>query len=129
MNADAQRRPRVLIVEDEQPLRELVVVTLGGAFDCEEAADGETALERLRAEAPELVLLDAMLPGRTGLDVLREMRADPKLKSVPVVVLSAWQQPQDVDAAFAAGADRFLGKPFRVEELTSLALSLIGRSA
>jgi DNA-binding response OmpR family regulator len=129
MTADGQRRPRVLVVEDEQPLRELVVVTLGDAFDCEEAADGETALERLRAEVPELVLLDAMLPGRTGLDVLREMRADPKLKSVPVVVLSAWQQPQDVDAALAAGADRFLGKPFRVEELASVALALIGRSA
>src|SRR3977135_2206583 len=129
MKIRSQRRPRVLIVEDEQPLRELVAVTLGDAFDCEEAADGEPAVERLRVRVPELVLLDAMLPGRTGLDVLREMRADPKLKAVPVVVLSAWQQPPDVEAALAAGADRFLGKPFRVEELTSVALSLIGRSA
>jgi two-component system phosphate regulon response regulator PhoB len=129
MRIRSKRRPRVLVVEDEQPLRELVVVTLGDAFDCEEAADGDTALERLRARVPELVLLDAMLPGRTGLDVLRAMRADPKLKAVPVVVLSAWQQPQDVDAALAAGADRFLGKPFRVEELTSVALSLIGKTA
>src|SRR4051794_15310171 len=129
MRIRSKRRPRVLVVEDEQPLRELVVVTLGDAFDCEEAADGDTALERLRARVPELVLLDAMLPGRTGLDVLRAMRADPKLKAVPVVVLSAWQQPQDVDAALAAGADRFLGKPFRVEELSSLAHSLIERGS
>jgi DNA-binding response OmpR family regulator len=125
MTSHPRKRPRVLVVEDEQPLRELVVVTLGDEFDCEEAADGDAALQRLRAKAPQLVLLDAMLPGLSGLDVLREMRADPELKRVPVVVLSAWQQPQDVDAALAAGADRFLGKPFRVEELTSLAHSLI----
>lgn len=122
------RRPRVLVVEDEQPLRELVVVTLGDAYECEEVADGDTALERLHARAPDLVLLDAMIPGRSGLDVLREMREDPKLKKVPVVVLSAWQQPQDVDAALEAGADRFLGKPFRVEELSELAESLVGNT-
>jgi DNA-binding response OmpR family regulator len=122
------RRPRVLVVEDEQPLRELVVVTLGDAYECEEVADGDTALERLHAETPDLVLLDAMIPGRSGLDVLREMREDPKLKKVPVVVLSAWQQPQDVDAALEAGADRFLGKPFRVEELSDLAESLVGNT-
>jgi two-component system response regulator MtrA len=126
MTPAAAKRPRVLVVEDEQPLRELVVVTLGDDFDCEEVADGDAALERLRAAPPQLVLLDAMLPGRSGLDVLREMRADPNLKDVPVVVLSAWQQPQDVDAALAAGADRFLGKPFQVEELAAVALELIG---
>lgn len=127
MTARSSKRPRVLVVEDEQPLRELVVVTLGEAYDCEEAADGDTALERLRAQAPDLVVLDAMIPGRSGLDVLREMRAHPKLKKVPVVVLSAWQQPQDIDAALDAGADRFLGKPFRVEELSELAESLVGK--
>lgn len=128
MTPRSSKRPRVLVVEDEQPLRELVVVTLGEAYDCEEAADGDTALERLRAQAPDLVVLDAMIPGRSGLDVLREMRAHPKLKKVPVVVLSAWQQPQDIDAALDAGADRFLGKPFRVEELSELAESLVGKS-
>jgi len=127
MTPRSSKRPRVLVVEDEQPLRELVVVTLGEAYDCEEAADGDTALERLRAQAPDLVVLDAMIPGRSGLDVLREMRAHPKLKKVPVVVLSAWQQPQDIDAALDAGADRFLGKPFRVEELSELAESLVGK--
>src|SRR6476661_6311419 len=126
MTPRSSKRPRVLVVEDEQPLRELVVVTLGEAYDCEAAA-GDTALERLRAQAPDLVVLDAMIPGRSGLDVLREMRAHPKLKKVPVVVLSAWQQPQDIDAALDAGADRFLGKPFRVEELSELAESLVGK--
>ena len=121
-------RPRVLVVEDEQPLRELIVVTLSQEFECDEAADGEAALERLRAARPELVVLDSMLPGRSGIDVLREMRADPKLRDVPVLMLSAWQSSEDVDSAMDAGADSFLGKPFRVEELVSIAHELAERS-
>jgi DNA-binding response OmpR family regulator len=118
----------VLVVEDEQPLRELIVVTLGEEFDCDEAADGEAALERLRAARPELVVLDSMLPGRSGIDVLHEMRADPQLRDVPVLMLSAWQSSEDVDSAMDAGADSFLGKPFRVEELVSVAHELAERS-
>jgi DNA-binding response OmpR family regulator len=120
-------RPRVLIVEDEQPLRELVVVTLSEEFDCDEAADGETALERMRAAPPNLVVLDSMLPGRSGIDVLREMRADPQLRDVPVLVLSAWQSSENVDGAIDAGADSFLGKPFQIEELISVAHDLAER--
>jgi DNA-binding response OmpR family regulator len=120
-------RPRVLVVEDEQPLRELIVVTLSEEFDCEDVADGETALERLRASPPQLLVLDSMLPGRSGIDVLREMRADPRLRDVPVLVLSAWQASEDVDSAMDAGADSFLGKPFRVEELVSVAHELAER--
>ena len=82
-------RPRVLVVEDEQPLRELIVVTLSEEFDCDEAADGEAALERLRAARPELVVLDG---------------------------------------AMDAGANSFLGKPFRVEELVGVAHELAERS-
>jgi DNA-binding response OmpR family regulator len=118
-------RPRVLVVEDEQPLRELVVVTLGEEFECDQAADGEAALERLRAGAPQLVVLDSMLPGRSGLEVLGEMREDPRLRDVPVLMLSAWQSPEDVETAMDAGANAFLGKPFRVEELIRVAQELV----
>jgi DNA-binding response OmpR family regulator len=69
-----------------------------------------------------------MLPGRSGLEILQEMRKEPPLEKVPVVVVSAWQTPKDVAAALAAGADRFLGKPFRVEELASMARALVGRT-
>jgi DNA-binding response OmpR family regulator len=118
----------VLVVEDEQPLRELIALTLGQEFDCDEVADGEAALEQLRAAPPQLVVLDSMLPGRSGIEVLREMRADPKLRDVPVLMLSAWQSSEDVDSAIDAGADSFLGKPFRVEELISIARDLAGRA-
>jgi DNA-binding response OmpR family regulator len=120
-------RPCALVVDDEQPLRELIAVTLGDAFACEEAADGDEALEKKRASPPDLVLLDMMMPGRSGIDVLREMRREPALRRVPVVVVSAWQAPGDVAAALAAGADRFLAKPFRVDELASVARALVER--
>ncbi|HEX6761165.1 MAG TPA: response regulator [Gaiellaceae bacterium] len=120
-------RPRALVVEDEDTLRELIIVTLGEAFACEEATDGDTALELLRASPPDLMLLDVAMPGRSGIDVLREMRADPVLQKVPVCVVSAWQSPGDVAKALEAGADRFLAKPFRVDELASIARSLVER--
>jgi DNA-binding response OmpR family regulator len=122
-----ESRPRVLVVDDEAPLRELLVVTLGDAFECAEAADGETALAMLEEHPPDLVFLDVMLPGLSGIDVLRTMRANPVLGDVAVVVVSAWQGPQDNAAARECGADGFLEKPFRVDELASVARGLVGR--
>jgi DNA-binding response OmpR family regulator len=120
-------RPHVLVVEDEAPLRELIVVTLGDEYDCEEVADGETALAVLEERPPDLVFLDVMLPGIGGIDILRKMRADPRLRDVPVVVVSAWQGAEDVKVALESGADRFVAKPFRVDELASVADELVGR--
>jgi two-component system phosphate regulon response regulator PhoB len=120
-------RPRVLVVDDEAPLRELIVVTLGDAFRSEEAADGEAALALLARDPHDLVFLDVMLPGLSGIDVLRRMRADPALRDVPVVVVSAWQGPEDIAAALESGANGFLEKPFRVDELASFARGLVAR--
>ena len=122
------RRPRILVVDDEPPLRELVVVTLGEAFVCEEVGDGDTALERLGEAEYDLVMLDLMMPGTSGMDVLRKMRKNDGLADVPVVVMSAWQSPEDVASALEAGADRFLPKPFRIDELGSMVRGLVGRS-
>jgi DNA-binding response OmpR family regulator len=122
------RRPRILVVDDEPPLRELVVVTLGDAFICEEVGDGGTALERLGEAEYDLVMLDLMMPGTSGMDVLRKMRTNDGLADVPVIVMSAWQSPQDVASALEAGADRFLAKPFRIDELGSMVRALVGRS-
>jgi CheY-like chemotaxis protein len=68
-----------------------------------------------------------MLPGRSGIEVLREIRADPTLRDVAVVVVSAWQAPENVAEALESGADGFLPKPFRVEELESVASDLVER--
>ena len=122
-------RPKILVVDDEPPLRELVVVTLGDAFLCEEVDNGDEALARLSADHYDLVMLDVMMPGTSGTDVLRTMRADNELRDVPVIVMSAWQSPQDVASALEAGADRFLAKPFRIDELGSMVRGLVSRSA
>jgi DNA-binding response OmpR family regulator len=122
----SQDLPKILVVDDEPPLRELVIVTLGDQYSCDEAVDGDAALERLRKGPYDLVILDVMMPGRSGIDVLREMRSDKALKDVPVVVMSAWQSTQDIDAALAAGANGFLPKPFRVEELDTTVRDVIG---
>jgi DNA-binding response OmpR family regulator len=121
------RRPKILVVDDEPPLRELVVVTLGDAFVCDEVDNGDEALARLSADHYDLVMLDVMMPGTSGTDVLRQMRDDDKLRDVPVIVMSAWQSPQDVASALEAGADRFLAKPFRIDELGSMVRGLVSR--
>jgi DNA-binding response OmpR family regulator len=121
--------PKILVVDDEPPLRELVIVSLGDTYACDEASDGDSALEQLRKRQYDMVMLDVMMPGRSGIDVLREMRSDEALREVPVVVMSAWQSSQDIDAALAAGANGFLPKPFRVEELDLTVRALIGGSA
>ena len=106
----------VLICEDEAPLRELMKVSLDDDYRVLEASDGEEALRLARAHNPDVVILDLMVPGVSGLEVLRELRDDPATKHTRVVVVSAWT---DVEArSLAAGADGFVAKPFEPEEFS-----------
>jgi DNA-binding response OmpR family regulator len=119
--------PTILVCDDDEPLRELMKVTLGADYRFVEAADGETALAELAQARPDLVLLDVMLPGYSGIDVLQAMRSDDALRDVPVIVVSAWQTREDREAVIAAGADAFLAKPFELEELSSAVRTLLER--
>jgi DNA-binding response OmpR family regulator len=119
--------PTILVCDDDEPLRELMKVTLGADYRFVEAADGETALAELAQARPDLVLLDVMLPGYSGIDVLQAMRSDDALRDVPVIVVSAWQTREDREAVVAAGADAFLAKPFELEELSSAVRTLLER--
>jgi two-component system phosphate regulon response regulator PhoB len=120
--------PRILVADDEPALRALVVVTLGSEYACDEVDSGDAALRRLRDEHYDLVVLDLMMPGLSGFDVLQEMRADERLRDVPVVVMSAWQSAEDTEGALAAGADSFVSKPFQPEELLGAVRDLVERS-
>jgi DNA-binding response OmpR family regulator len=121
-------RPMILICDDEAPLRQLMRAILDDdTYEFEEAADAEEALERAIEVEPDLVLLDVMLPGGSGLDVLREMRANDRLAGTPVVVVTAWTSAADRRAALAAGADDFLPKPFDPDELAALARRFVQR--
>ena len=116
--------PVILLVDDEPPLRELMKVRLGAGYRYAEAESAAEALELARKDVPAVMLLDVMLPGASGLDLLREMRSDPRLSSVRVVIVSAWQSVDDRDTALDLGADAFLAKPFKVEELVNIVAEL-----
>ncbi len=110
----------VLICDDEEVLRALVRATLDAErHSVFEASDGDEALDQARRVLPDVILLDMMMPGKTGLDVLSELRREPQLAKTPVVMLTARTQAADRDAAALAGATRFLAKPFRPSELAA----------
>ena len=108
-------RKRILICDDEEPMRQLLRVVLDGSYEFDEAADGVQALNAARRARPDLVILDLMLPGTGGMAVLEQLRADPMLAPVPVVVVTAW--PQMEEEAFGAGASRFFMKPFEPDAM------------
>jgi CheY-like chemotaxis protein len=103
----------ILICDDEVVLRELVRASLSERpFRLLEAGNGDEALDLARAHRPDLIVVDMMMPGRSGLELLGEVRADPNLAATPVVLLTARAQAADRAAAKAAGADGFVVKPF-----------------
>ena len=108
-------RKTVLICDDEPMLRELVRASLDAGYRFAEASDGVVALELAQELKPDAVILDLMLPRRSGLDVLADMRADERLRDIPVFVVSAW--PERREAVLEAGADAFITKPFDPDEL------------
>jgi two-component system OmpR family response regulator len=121
--------PTVLVCDDEDVLRALIRAALGSDYSVVEAHDGDEAVELARSANPDVIVLDMMMPGRSGLDVLREIRADGDVSAVPVIMLTARTQAGDREAAERFGADRFLAKPFSPLELVSLIDELVdGRS-
>ncbi|HEX6230279.1 MAG TPA: response regulator transcription factor [Actinomycetota bacterium] len=108
---------RILVVEDEEPLADTLRYNLEReGYGVSVAADGRRALERFRAEQPSLVILDLMLPGMSGLDVCREIRAD---SNVPIIIVTAKDSEADKVAGLELGADDYVTKPFSVRELVS----------
>lgn len=116
---------RILICDDEPSLRELMRIALDGDYDFTEAESAREAIELTRELRPDLLLLDVMMPGPSGLDVLEVVRADPQLDALPIVVVSAFTSDADRRAAVAAGATRFLPKPFEPDELVSVVEELL----
>ncbi len=117
---------KVLIVEDHADIRRLIRMSLEFE-DCQilEASDAGDGWETARAERPDLVLLDVMMPGPlSGLDLCRALRADPALRKVQVVMLSACGSSADRQAGLDAGADAYLVKPFSPMQLLGLIGSL-----
>jgi signal transduction histidine kinase/DNA-binding response OmpR family regulator len=111
------RRSRILIADDNADLRTYLVHLLRPAWEVEAVGDGETALAVARARPPDLVLSDVMMPRLDGLGLLRELRADPSTRTIPVVLLSARAGEESVLSGLETGADDYLVKPFSAREL------------
>lgn len=115
--------PTILVCDDDPSLRELVRAVLGPRYRFIEASDGKEALAAMRELAPDLIVLDVMLPGLSGIDVLEAIRADEQLSGTPVVVITAWSHAEA--EAWSAGADRFVSKPFDPDQLSDAVEELI----
>lgn len=108
----------VLVADDDQDIRDLVAFKLENAgYSVIAVADGEQALQAVLEHRPQLAILDVMMPGLSGLDVLRTIRADESLADTRVILLTARARDVDVDAGFSTGADDYLTKPFSPREL------------
>lgn len=119
----------VLIAEDEANIAEALRFLLGReGFEISCVADGQEAMRRLRAATPDLLVLDVMLPGLNGFEVLKQMRADAGLRTLPVVVLTAKTQALDRERALELGAQAYIAKPFSNLELVEQVKRLLRAS-
>ncbi|WP_221089438.1 ATP-binding protein [Deinococcus aquaedulcis] len=130
----AVRRRRVLVADDNADLREYLTRLLSPHHDLQVVADGQAALDAARAQAPDLLLTDVMMPGLDGLGLLAAIRADPALHDLPVIMLSARAGEEARVQGLEAGADDYLVKPFSARELLAkvnaqLALAALRREA
>src|SRR5881409_2190514 len=111
-------QPLVMVIEDEKEIRDLLRYNLERAgFRIAAFADSDEGLERLFAARPDLLVLDLMLPGRNGLEILREVRGEPATRDLPVLLLTARAAEMDKLLGFDHGADDYLTKPFSPREL------------
>ena len=122
--------PRVLIVEDEAPIAELIAVNLRhNGFQPTWAMDSETAQRELDAVLPDVILLDWMLPGESGLSLAKKWRKDARTKGVPILMLTARGDEADRVAGLDAGADDYITKPFSTKEMLARIRAVLRRRA
>ena len=122
------KQTRVLVIDDEAPIRLLCRVNLEAEkMTVLEAADGPSGLEKARAEAPDVVLLDVMMPGLDGWRVAEELLDDPRTASIPIVFLTARAELRDRARGIDLGGIDYVTKPFNPVELAPLVRNLLGR--
>jgi DNA-binding response OmpR family regulator len=127
MESGTEKHKRVMIVDDEASLRALVRVNLEvDGFDVIEAVDGNDALEKMKELRPDLVLLDIMMPGKDGIEVLEDLAASEELVSIPVILLTAKGEQEDLEKGAALGARGHITKPFDPEQLVRTVKAALG---
>jgi DNA-binding response OmpR family regulator len=118
----------VLVVDDDPDVCDLVTYKLEqSGFDVRRASDGDAALREVAKKVPDLVLLDVMMPGVSGLEVLERWRSDETTAAMPVIMLTAKAQENDVERGFELGADDYVIKPFSPRELVRRVTAVLSR--
>lgn len=109
---------KILIAEDERDIRDLIAFTLQFAgHEVITTSNGEEALQAVRSQKPQLVLLDVRMPRLTGYEVCKEIKSDPQTQTIPVIFLSAKGQESEIRSGLEAGAEQYLLKPFSPDQL------------
>ncbi|MBN9409142.1 MAG: phosphate regulon transcriptional regulator PhoB [Burkholderiales bacterium] len=125
-----KRHPRVLIVEDESAIAELIAVNLRhNGFEPIWSEDGESAQRELDAVLPDVILLDWMLPGQSGVQLARKWRGDARTRGIPILMLTARGDEPDKIAGLDAGADDYITKPFSTQEMLARIRAVLRRRA
>jgi DNA-binding response OmpR family regulator len=123
-----KRRPLVLVADDDPDILSLVRLRLErSGYDVVSAGDGEQALERARTRAPDLALLDVMMPKLDGYEVTARLRQEEASRHLPVILLTARVQESDIARGVEAGADDYVKKPFSTHELRDRVQAVLGR--
>jgi signal transduction histidine kinase len=116
----------VLVVDDHEPAAQMVSqIFITRGYDCDWASDGETALEKAQRLLPDLILLDVMMPGMDGFEVLEQLRANPLTRNIPVIFVTAKDDPADIEQGLNLGADDYIPKPVKPREVLARAKSKI----
>jgi len=120
---------KILIAEDERDIRDLIIFTLTYAkHEVIAVANGEEVLESVRREQPDLILLDVRMPRMTGYEACRRLKADPTLRHIPVVFLSAKGQETEVQTGLEAGAAEYILKPFSPDQLNKRIVEILKKA-
>lgn len=123
-----QTKTRILVADDDRDILDLVVFKLTQAgFDTVAVTDGVAALAAVEADPPRLAILDIMMPGLSGIDVLRKIRENPAISDLDVILLTARARDSDVDTGFATGASDYVIKPFSPRELMHRVNTVLAR--
>jgi len=121
-------KTRIVVADDDLDILDLVVFKLTQAgFDTTAVTDGEAALAAIEADPPRLAILDVMMPGMTGIEVLRKVRASETISDLDVILLTARARDADVDSGFASGASDYVIKPFSPKELLQRVNAVLAR--
>ncbi len=121
---------KILVADDEQDIRDLLGFTLKFAgHEVVTASNGEEAFQLAQKEKPELVLLDVRMPRMNGYEACRLMKADPALKDIPVMFVSAWGQDSEINHGLEAGAAGYIVKPFEPSQIILKVAEMVGKKA